>query len=158
MIRGRFLITSVLMGVVLLAAGCGRSGDDTSTSTQVLTKEAFIQRADEICERIDEVQRKRMTTYLAKQSKAALSRTVSERAVVAAGLPPLWTEVAEMDALPAPEGDEEEIQAIIEGIEEAIRKGEADPGSLVNSKSAGPFDDVAKLAREYGFKACAFPL
>lgn len=150
---------SVVGGLLLIAAvagGCGGSGD--SATAETLTKAEFIKRADAICKRADAVQNKELRSYFAKRSDGNPSRTLNEEAIVKVGLPPLRDEASELDALPAPEGDEEEIQAIVEGIEEAIEKSEKEPGALVSSNSAGPFTAVGKLASEYGLKVCAFPL
>jgi len=164
MSKSRLIVLGALLCLAVFVSGCGGSGgSDTSTDTsskasaKVLTKAAFIKRADQICERTDKVQKAALQGYFAKQPGAA-SQAVSEEAVVAVGLPPIRTEVEEIDALPVPAGDEGRIQAIVDGIEAAIGRGEKDPGSLVNSQSAGPFDAVGKLARAYGFQACAFPL
>ena len=156
--RQRLLIAGALVGFALLAGGCGGGVAERSTSSQGLTKAAFIKRADQICERTDKVQNAALQSYIAKQSGGTPNETVNEAAVLVAGLPPIRTEARKIHALLVPAGDEDEIQAIVDGIEEAIKKGEKDPGSLVNSKSAGPFDAVGKLARDYGFKACALPL
>lgn len=155
MVKLRLPILGTLLGIALIVGGCG-GGDDANT--EALTKAKFIQRADRICERTDEVQKDALRSYFAKRPDAVVNRALNEKAVVAVGLPPLRTEAAELDALPVPDGDEAEIEAIVDGLEKAIDESEDDPGPLVNSNSAGPFTAVGKLASKYGLKACAFPL
>ena len=149
---------AVLVGIALIAVGCGGSGDDTG-NTPTLTKAEFIARADRICARTDQEQREALRDFFKERPNAAVNQALNEKVVLEVGLPAIQAETEELDALPMPEGDEEDIQAIIDGLEEAIEKGEDDPGSLVTLKSgAGPFTAVGKLAGEYGFKVCSLPL
>jgi hypothetical protein len=80
-----------------------------------------------------------------------------EKLVLEAALPPVKAEARELGDLPAPSRDEREIEAIITGLEEAVKKGESEPAVMI-TKGPGPFAKLEKLAREYGFKACALPL
>lgn len=71
------------------------------------------------------------------------------------GLPPIQATAEELGELGAPEGDEEQIAAIIEGMEETVEASEEEPMSVIEgtgSGSGGPFDEVNKLAAKYGFK------
>jgi hypothetical protein len=151
----RFRYMSLLLGIFVLA-GCGSSADGDDGGA--LTKAEFIKQADQICQATDKVQRDGLKDFFSKQPKAPVNQEINEEVVVEVGLPPVQELAEELDALPVPEGDEEEIQAIVDGIEEAIEVGEDDPSTMVNQKSTGPFTEVSKLAQEYGFKACALPL
>lgn len=149
-----------VLGLALLAltavvslAGCGGEGGSADT----LTRAQFIAQADRICEQTDKTQTAAIKDFFAESDKTATGQELNEEAVLVAGLPPIRREAKDLAELPAPQGDEEKIEAIVQGIEEAVNAGEEDPGSLVRG-SAGPFAAVGKMAREYGFKACAFPL
>ena len=150
------VILSVIASLALAMMGCGGGGDGSSGET--LTKAEFIVRADRICFLTDRAQGKAFRAFFAERPGANKDQGLNERAVIVAGLPPIRAEAEELDALPAPEGDEDKIQAIVDGIEEAIEVVEEDPGPLVNAKDAGPFTEVDKLTGAYGFKACAFVL
>jgi hypothetical protein len=145
---------------VALLAGCGGgSGDDsTSSGTEAMTKAAFIKRADAICAKTDKTQEAALEDFFDQRPNAKPTQALNEKVVVVVGLPAVQTEAEEIAALPVPEGDEDEIQAIVDGVEEAVEKGEADPSSLVGKGTSGPFEAVGKLAGEYGFKACALPV
>lgn len=133
------------MGVV----GCGSSGDSPP-----LTKAEFIKQGDAICEKTDKKQTASLKSYSKQHPpKSNTSKAAQEKLITTVGLPPIQTEAEELAALSAPSGDEEEIDAIVEGIEKAVEKGEDDPSSLLTA-SGGPFEPVNKLAGNYGFKAC----
>jgi hypothetical protein len=153
--KSRFTILGALVGIALAATACGGSDDE---STKAPTKAEFIKRADRICVQTDKVQRDDLKAYFAKRPAGAANQALNEKVVLAVGLPAIRDEAEELDALPAPDGDEEEVQAILDGMGKAIERAEEDPSTLVNLKSLGPFTAVGKLAGEYGFKACAFPL
>jgi hypothetical protein len=144
----------------LLAAGCGGSDSASSngstaatvTTNSDLTKAELIKQGDAICEKTDKVQESGLKAYTKENPKAQSNEAEQSKMVIAVGLPPIQTEVEELAALGAPSGDEDEVTAIVEGIEEAVEKGEDDPGSLLGAKN--PFTAVGKLAAAYGFKAC----
>ncbi len=59
----------------------------------------------------------------------------------------------DIDALGAPEGDEDDVQAILDALQEGIDAVEADP-SLITS-SDDPLGEASDLAGEYGLTDCA---
>lgn len=150
---------SVIAAASIVAGGCGGgSGKDGGQSTaEAPTKAAFIKRADAICEQTDKKQEVVIRAYSKRHPEAESSQSGLEGVVVVA-LPPVQVEAQELDNLPTPSGDETEIKAIVDGIEEAVNKAKAEPSKLVGRISRGPFTHVGKLAAKYGFKACAFPL
>lgn len=160
--NSRMVALMVVSAAVLVAAGCGGSGDDTASSAApkaALTKAEFIKRADKICEQVDEIQKKAYRNFLSDYPDAEVGQALREDLVLEVGLPPIRSQVKLLDELPVPQGDEKEIKAIVEGMEEAVETAEEVPNLLVNLQSgAGPFTKVGKLAREYGFKACSLPL
>jgi hypothetical protein len=162
--KSRFTVLGALVGIALVVTACGVSGDDSSSrasgdSSGTPTKAEFIKRADQICEQVDDTQKAALRSFFANHPNLAETQSVNEELVQVIGVPPLQAEARQWDALPVPAGDEEEIQAIMDGMKEAVEKAEDDPSVLANLKTgAGPFAVVGKLAREYGFKACALPL
>lgn len=86
------------------------------------------------------------------ESKAAFVKMVKK-----AALPLVRTEIKELKALGAPSGEEEKVATIIGGFEKAQKEAEADP-SFAMGLTEGPFTAPAKLAAQFGFKACAEPL
>jgi hypothetical protein len=150
MMRTKFLkIPVALLAIALFAAGCGASDDSSS-----LTKAQLIAKADEICAKADKAQLKGLAEAAETKSIDQRDTTEQEALVVSKGLPPIQKEAEEIRALGAPAGTEDEIEAIVDGIEKAVDRAEEKPSSI--EKATGtPFDGVDKLAAEFGFKACS---
>jgi hypothetical protein len=137
-----------------VASGCGRGDDGSdSSSADALPKAVFIKRADAICEKADKVQEAGLQRALAK-AEGSLAKAEEDKLVSSVGLPPIQTEAEELAELGAPSGDEEKVEAIVEGIEAAIEKAGENPHS-VTGKAGNPFNQVDELARAYGFKVCS---
>jgi hypothetical protein len=146
-----------LMIIALLALGAtGCSAGESATAAP--TRAEFMKRAEAICERTDEAQKAAIEDFRKKFPKADSSISWEERLIVTAGLPPIQTEAEELGDLPVPSGDEEEMKAIVESMEEAVDEARKSPSSMLEKDSVGPFTEVFKLAKEYGFKACATPI
>jgi hypothetical protein len=152
----RWTIAIAAGAAALLPLGCG-SGASSTQESSAPTKAAFVKQADRICEQTDKTQKAVFNEYFKKHPNAAVSKAVNEE-VVSLSLPAVRAEAKQLQALPAPAGDETEVNAFVKAVEEAVEKGEADPGSMVNETAQGPFGEAKKLGQEYGFKACAFPL
>ncbi len=149
-------ISALFLTVAFLATACGSSGE--ASDSEPLTQAELIERADQICERADKAQNAAIEVFLTKYQEAGRSKPPDGESVVKIGLPPIRIEVQELDALVAPVGEEGRIQAILDEVEKAIKMAEDDPSTLLGGDSLGPFAEASRLAREYGFKACAFPL
>lgn len=155
----RFIFMS-LAAVALLAVGCGSSadGEGNTTEEEAVTKAAFIKQADAICEQTDKTQKTEQRAFEKKYPEADSSDPWQEKIVVEVGLPPVQTMAEELSELSVPSGDEEEIEAIVDGLEQGVDEAQANPSSMLKKGSAGPFTEVFKLTKEYGFKACATPI
>jgi hypothetical protein len=164
----RWMRTALLAGAVLaLVSGCGGGSDSSSagargdnsraTAASGPAKAAFIKRADVICEKTDQEQKQGQVSF-SEEHPGNATRALEEEAVAKVGLPPVQKEAEEIGNLRTPTGDEAEIEAIVSGLEGAVKKAEAKPAVLLEEGSSGPFSEVFKLARDYGFKACATPL
>ena len=144
-----FVVLSLTL--ILLVAGCG--GGDAS-----ITKAELIRKGDAICENADNAEFEGSIKYEKAHAEeySNLPPGVAVRKLRdVVGLPVILKQAEELEALGAPKGDEEEVKAIIVGIEEAVKKGEQKPASLEATTSANPFSHVNRLAQEYGFKACS---
>jgi hypothetical protein len=136
---------------VVLIAGCG-------SSDATLSKSEFIAKADAACKKADKTQAGEAAAYQRVHAKEFASLSEEERIeklIDVVLLPSIKREAEGIEALPPPSDDEQKVQGIVKGIEKAIKEAEKDPGSVETSTgSGGPFHDVDKLAREYGFKEC----
>jgi hypothetical protein len=150
---------ALVLFLAVVVVGCGDSGEDNANDESAAPSKAeFIKRAEAICEQTDKAQEAAQVAFQKKYPEADSSTRWEEKIVVAAGLPSIQIQAEKLAVLSPPSGDEEEIEAIVEGMEEAVKEARAEPSSMLQKGSAGPFTEVVKLARAYGFEACAAPL
>ena len=137
--------------VVLLAvgtgAGCG--GDDE----EPLSKAEYIKQGDAICKKSDaelEKQAEEMFPDLGQDEQPSEEqlKTFVEDAFSSNA----EQRLDDLRDLPAPEGDEETLDGIYDGFDEAVSKVEDDPGILLTGDD--PFEAPSKKAEDYGFKEC----
>jgi hypothetical protein len=137
------LATVVVLGVGVVAIGCG-GGDDN------LTKAQFIKQADAICtkgnKQIDAAAGKIFTTKQ-QPSKAQLTQFASE-----ALIPDIQGQVDDVRALNEPSDDEDQVNAFLDSAQAELDKGKKDPLYMTSDKS---FSETNKLGKQYGFKVCA---
>jgi hypothetical protein len=150
MIKQIFLTSVLVLAAALFMAGCGGGDDKAST----LTKAEFLKQGDAICKKADKAQETEFAVYAKAHSKNLETKTGREKLILVAGLRPVLAEAEELAALGVPSGDEKEVEAIVTGIKEAVKKAEKNPQS-VEALSKNPFEEVDELSREYGFKICA---
>jgi len=149
--RVRYLIIGLLI-LAGLVTGCGGSDGEG----EELSKVEYLTRADAICKRTDKKQEADLGAYAANLKPGeglGEEKGQEEKVVLKVGLPPLREQVEELREIPVPEGAEDRIQAIYEGIDAAIETTEADPGLMLDP-AQNPFNGVEKQARAYGFKVC----
>jgi len=173
MSKSLVIVLFVLAALASLATGCGGDGSETSsaagdstgtcpeasstTETPPSAKAAFIKEADAICVLTDQAQGDALKAFEDNNPKATADKKGQEEAVLIAGMPAVQVEAEKLAKLTPPEGDEREGGEIVDGIQQAVEKVEAEPSSILVQGSAGPFDEVAKQASEYGFEACGEP-
>ena len=140
-----------LLALVAVVVGCGGGGDGETTET--LTKAEFIKQGDAICEKANEQSETEAEEFaeekdftLEKASEEQLEEAVSEVLV-----PSLNGQVEELDALGAPEGDEEQVEEIIVSLEGAAGEIEEDPSVVFDEEV---LKEPSKLAEDYGFEVC----
>jgi hypothetical protein len=156
------LSMATAVAVLSLISGCGTGSGGGSSAP---TREEFIRRADAICKQVGGRQRAARRTFWVNHPGVLGTRQWREEregwekdVVEAAMLPPVQIEAEELSKLPVPTGDERQVRLIIDEIKKAVRKGAAHPGALIEEGAVGPFAHVERLARGYGFGACANPL
>src|SRR4029077_6216402 len=113
----------------------------------------FIKQGDAICKEANEENETEAEEFaeendftLEKASKEQLEEAVAEVLV-----PSLNQQVEELDALGAPEGDEDQVEEIIVSLEGVAGEVEDDPSWFFEEKT---LEKPAKLANAYGFKVC----
>lgn len=144
-----------IVAAILLAALIGGCGSDDEGNTTALTQAEFIKQADDICARVDREQISGFESYAKKNPQDASTTSGQEKIIGEVGLPPIKLEAEELNELGVPEGDEEQVEAIVAGIEDALSEAEDDPLSMTREPGGGPFVEVNKLALSYGMKSCS---
>lgn len=149
--RASLAVLAALVALAAIVGGCG--GDDDSDTADSLTKAELIKEGDAICEKANKQSEKEAEEF-AKENDFSLERPSKkqlEEAVTEILVPSLNQQVEELDALGAPEGDEEQVEEIIVSLEGASEEIEKDP-SLVFEPTV--LKEPAQLAEDYGFEVC----
>jgi len=157
----------VVMGllIVIIAVvngiGCG-TGSGTSSSnlqTSALTKAQFVKRANAICtEGLEQIPLD-LSTYLGKHASdpGRSEGVVEAEAVKKTVLPKVKTKMEEIRALGSPSGDEEQVEAFLTSMQEAVESLESRKRLRSLAEDLGQaFVQESNLAREYGVSSCAF--
>jgi hypothetical protein len=145
-------LSGVALAIAMLIAGCGSGGETTTTT---LSKAELIEQGDTICLQANGRRLAGMAPYIAKakEGKPLPPQAKQEELVVSVVLPPFQEEAEELAELVPPKGDEKEVQALVTAIEEAVKRGKADPSSILSGASS-QFGEAEELGRKYGFKQC----
>jgi len=148
----RSIFAALIVG--LLIAGCGEESDEGGFSPIVsdpLSKVEFLRQSDEICNSTEsQIEAAADDLITAKEEP---SPEQVEEVAIGIVVPALEAEVAAIGALGAPEGDEEQVQAILDATEAGIAEIEADPAALLEGVPES-LREAEMLAREYGSQQC----
>ena len=159
------MLLALALAAGLIAAGCGDDDDETTTSAttsaatttetgatgaatgEALAKDEFIAQADEICKtgnkQIDEAAGEFFPE--GGNPGQAEEETFTRDVVV----PNIRAQLDAIGALTPPEGDEDEVAAILDAASEATDQLEEDPSAETN-----PFAEADQLAQDYGLQVC----
>lgn len=169
-----------LVGLVVLLAiavgygyGCGDSSDESAKnggaadatgaadttgtsdddSRPVVEKAQFLEKGDAICRKVPAAYKK-LVQPLEKESLAkGTGKPPLAEVNLTAAVPPLGVAIEEFEELDAPQGDEQEVEEIIEALK-AAKKGVEEKPTTELSGPKSPFDDFQNLSRAYGFERC----
>lgn len=140
----------VVVGIAAALSACGSSSD----STTALTKAEFLKQGNAICRKgnkeIGEAAEKEFPRSGGKPSEAKLEQFASQTIV-----PNIESQVEQISELPAPEGDEEQVDAIVKSAESSVERAAEDPSAMVKQKGEDPFAKTDELAKAYGLTVCA---
>jgi hypothetical protein len=154
----------VCAAFAVAVAGCGGGDDSSSTTASTgvsgatgasgapLTKEQFIQQADAICQEGNQATRQAANDLFSNGQQPTdeqVSQYVNDTLV-----PTIQSEVDQIGALTPPAGDEDDVQAILAAVSDALDQVKQSPSSLLASGDEGPFAEADRLAVDYGLKVC----
>ncbi|HEX5929441.1 MAG TPA: hypothetical protein VFY48_08610 [Solirubrobacterales bacterium] len=146
------VLLAMVMAIALVAlAGCGGSDDDGGE--EALTKVEFIEQGDAICTKAED-QAETEAEEFAEENGFNLEKATDEEleeAVAEVLVPALGQQAEEIDALAAPEGDEETVEEIVVALEDGTADVEDDPSVVFEGS---PLKEASQLAKAYGFKVC----
>lgn len=146
---GRLPATLALVLIVpaMLFAGCGGGGgEDEGPDT---TASEFITQADAICSKADSE-----NAAAAKAAFRGQQPTTEEAVAYITGemVPALEAQLQQLRDLTPPDGDEDTVNAIWDGLEATIEEIKEDPEASLGVED--PLADVKPQAEAYGFKSC----
>jgi len=149
-----------VLALAIAAAGCGSSDDSTDTDTAsadvTITKAQLIAQGDAICKQGNEEIEDGFERY-AEENDIPKNQEPSNKQgveiVETVLVPNLTTQAELIRGLGAPEGDEEEVEELVDSLDEAIESAEEEPEALFN-EDTDPFGDVNQQAQDYGFSEC----
>jgi hypothetical protein len=164
--RNRIVIIAALVcaAFALAVAGCGGGDDSSTTSSTIagasgasgvsgaaLTKDQFVQQADQICKTSNQAVDQAANQLFGGQKPTDQQVTQFTTTTL---VPAIQGEIDGITALTPPAGDEDEIQAILDAVSGAVDKITADPSLVLASNNNGPFAEADQLAQAYGLKVC----
>jgi hypothetical protein len=154
-----------VLAALLLVAGCGSDEDDATGSsgngevtveTGSISKAAFVKQANATCAKSQELLERELTTFLEKTNENP-SKPSEEPPEIGfledAYLPGFQQQVDEVSAIEVPAGDEKEVTAFLQALQDMIDTATEEPQAFVSGKVS--IDKAGKLAKAYGLKNCA---
>lgn len=145
------LLPALLLSLTLAMAGCGgdTEGDNEGDAQpEAISKADFTAQAEEICADGNAEISAGADALGEDPAQEQIEQFAADVIV-----PNLQAQHDDLAELGAPEGDEAEVESILDSLQEGIDAVEADP-SLITS-SDDPFAEASDLAAEYGLAACA---
>lgn len=143
---------ALIIAAGLVAAGCGGDDDDGDPGASI-TKEEWIAQANEICQEGDEeMERAAQEAFADAQDGGRPDAQAEQRFLEEVVAPGIEMQVADIAALPRPEGDEDQIEGIIAAAEEGAATVKANPSAL--EEEPDPFKEATQLIVEYGVTDC----
>jgi hypothetical protein len=147
MFKGVFgSIFAVAAALCLVAiTGCGSSSEDT------LSKAEFEKQAAAICKKSEEERGKAIASVIENADPKGDQQAQQEQ-VIKKAMPTYEEAAQQIEDLGAPEGQEEKVEALVEAMEEAADKSNADPHTAVASNVF--FRKADKIAQEFKLSGC----
>ena len=151
--RAIALIVGVL-AVALVWVGCGSSSGGDEVTASSISKAQFIKEADAACREGQKGVQNDFQAFV-KENENLKNPTEAKYAELVETVlaPNIEQEVDDIRSLGAPDGDVEEIEAMLVAREEGLEEAEAQPKKAVQANLAG-FTEAGKLAKGYGLKDC----
>lgn len=160
--------------VVVALSGCADSDSPVESTGGVdataaaakdndpsIGKAEFTRRANRICKRGGDRLRVQLVAFEHERGvkpNASMSRRQEEEFVKYVVVPAVQGQADGVIRLPVPAGEEGNVQALVNALQNVVDRGAEDPASILPSVSGGgPLAKVNEVAREYGVEECEQP-
>lgn len=161
-------LLALALAAGLIAAGCGDDDDETTTTSSTttaatgatgatgaatgepLSQAEFIKEADAICAAGD----KKINAAGQQLGPGKPSDQEFEQFTTETLVPEIQAQIDAIRALTPPEGDEDEVSAILDAAQGAVDQLDQDPSLLNEQSGDDPFKEANQLAKDYGLKEC----
>jgi hypothetical protein len=148
-LTGRRMAPMLVVLVVGLIGSVAATGCGGGEAEAALTKAQFRKKANLICNKAGTEQYGLASEYFTSHPGAD-----EAEAVEPALLPPLESELRELQALSVPAAYEGQIKGFLRALEEGLQAGKKDPQGLL-SKQNNPFDKANALSKRYQLGDCS---
>jgi hypothetical protein len=149
MLSKRLFALSAVFVLALVAAGCGGGSDSIS-------KQQFITQADAICAKSNKQIQPQVVAYAKKVGWSGKTPPTDAQATEIANtilIPSVQSQHDQIDALGAPSGQEQQVNAILTAVQDAIDQAKKDPTALMQSNDT-TFAKANQVAKDYGLTVC----
>ncbi len=143
-------VALLVVGAVLWGlTGCGGGGGD-----ETLTKAQFEQQAKLICNKGQQEREEAIHAQLQKleEGESKQATAAMQEAAVLAVLDSYDRMTAKLADVGLPEGDEAQVEKIVDSMETAAAQVRANPQSAAGS--GAPFKEADELLKAYGLESC----
>jgi hypothetical protein len=140
------LAVAVALALGGIAAGCGSSNDDSTTSTAAISKADFVAQANQICKQ-GNAEVEQAGKQLGNVNEAQLEDFVANTVV-----PNIQKQVDGVKALGAPPGEEAQLNELISVTQADLDQLKAGPSKIQDDHL---FDDSNQKATALGLTECA---
>jgi hypothetical protein len=140
-------VLPLMLACLAVASGCGGEDEDPASSEPAPTKAEFVEQANQICEE----SQTGVETASKELGQDATEEEVEEL-LTETFVPSVREQVSDIRDLGFPEGDEEELGAILDETEAVLDTIEDDPAAAIAGDD--PFKEVNPKLEAYGLEAC----
>jgi len=144
---------ALIAAIALLAIAFGCGGDDGGDET--VSRAEYVQRANAICAKAEKQKNAAIEAEFARLGEEVqrLGQEAELQMVRTVALPPISRMVEQLAALPNPDADAAEAEAIVAAYEAAVEEVADEPVSVLSDPT--PFTPADGLAEDFGLEACA---
>lgn len=145
-------LAAALLAVGLLLGGCGDGEEsDAGADGAPITRARLVDQGDAICAEAEE----RATAVSSELFDGQATGKDVQREIIERVLPVYEEMIDDVEALGVPEGDAEELDALLEAMRERVELLRESPGGFEESSAErDQYREMLASVKDYGFKRC----